>query len=78
MQIPRLTPAASLLEMDLFWLREVRPSALHDVPVAVVRADLLAQVSLDAVEVEWREIFAVGHRFESICVAAHSNEPLDV
>jgi len=35
-------------------------------------------VFLDAVEVEGRKVFAVGHCLESIAVAAHSDEFLDV
>ena len=77
-QVARLAGAASLLQMDRVRLRQMRPPALHDVAIAVVRAHRVAQVLLDAVEVERRQVLAVGHRLDPVAVAAHADEALDV
>src|ERR1700681_2320172 len=53
-QIARLTGTASLLQMDLSRPREMRPPPLNHVAVAVMRAHAVAEMLLDAVEVEWR------------------------
>src|SRR5215204_3827155 len=77
-EVPRLARPAPLLEVDRVRLREVRPPPLHDVTVLVVRAHRVAEMLLDAVEVERRQVLAVGHRFETVAVAAHADELLDV
>ena len=64
--------------MDVFRLREVRPASLHHVPIAIVRADAVAEMLLHAIEVERREKLAVRHRLDPICISAHADEPLDV
>ena len=77
-QVARAAGAASLLQMDRLGLRQMSPSAAHHVAIAVVSADLVAHVLLDAVEVERRQEFAVGHRLDSVAGAAHADEALDV
>src|SRR5262245_26160075 len=64
--------------MDRLWPREVSPASAHHVAVAVVHADLVAHVLLDAVEVERRKIFPVGHRLDAVARPAHADESLDV
>src|SRR4029077_8167489 len=44
----------------------------------VVRANAVAEMFLDAVEVERREILSIGHRLEAIRFSAYSDESLDV
>ena len=77
-QVARAAGAASLLQMDRLGLRQMSPSAAHHVTIAVVRADLVAHVLLDAVEVERRQEFPVGHRLDSVAGPAHADEALDV
>src|SRR5262245_15318945 len=64
--------------MDRLGLGKVSPSAVHHVTIAVVRADPVAHVLFDAVEVERREEFPVGHRLDSVAGAADADEALDV
>src|SRR6185503_13391808 len=56
----------------------MRPAALHDPAVLVLRVDPVAHLFLDAVEVEWRQKVAVRHRLEVVVVPAHADELLDM
>src|ERR1700675_2733959 len=43
-----------------------------------MRTHFVAELFLDAVEIEWRQILSVGHCLEPIAITAHSDELLDV
>src|SRR6185503_5043588 len=73
-KIPRLARATTLLEVDWLRLRQVRPAALHDPAVLVLRVDPVAHLLLDAVEVERRQELAVRHGLEVVVVAADTDE----
>src|ERR1017187_5351707 len=52
----------------------MRPTAMHHKAVFVIRVDLLLDLLFHAAHFKRREVFSVGHRFQTVLTAANAGE----
>src|SRR5690349_13098194 len=60
--------------MNFSRLCEVRPSCVNEVAIFIINRDSVSNFCFCTIEIERREKFSVGHRFNSITSATHANE----
>src|SRR5580658_10429438 len=60
--------------MDLFWLRQMRPSGMHQMSIWIGGVDLPAHHVLNTIHLEWWQEFTVGHRLETVFAPAYANK----